>query len=87
MTVGEAISIFKERLAGQQGIKEGAKVYRRKCLAALLKSWHELETTSIAKRYKDDCLILAKDFSEKYSASVYNGTVQRSGGFVEVENV
>src|SRR5271169_929819 len=36
MTVGDAVEIFRQRLDGKQNIKEGAKVYRRKCLAALV---------------------------------------------------
>ena len=35
MTVGDALIIFRQRLDGQQDIKAGAKVYRRKCIEAL----------------------------------------------------
>jgi hypothetical protein len=56
MTVGDAICIFGQGLDGQHDIKEGAKVYRRKCLALLLKSWPGLDSQPVGKVSKDDCL-------------------------------
>jgi integrase len=75
MTVADAVAIFRQRLDAQQDIKEGAKVYRRKCIEALLKSWPELETMPVGKVGKDACLQWAAKFSAKYSATVYNNTV------------
>lgn len=75
MTVADAVAIFRQRLDGQQDIKEGAKVYRRKCLEALLKSWPELEAKPVGKVSKDDCLTWAEGYAKDYSASVYNNTV------------
>ena len=74
MTVGNCVTIFRERLDGQQNIKEGAKVYRRKCIEALLKSWPELESMPVGKVGKDDCLAWAKRFAD-YSPSVFNNTI------------
>jgi len=74
MTVDDAIAIFRQRLDGQQDIKEGAKVYRRKCLEALLKSWPDLESKPVGKVSKDACLSWAKEFAADYSPSVYNNT-------------
>ena len=39
MNVADAVAIFRQRLDGQQDIKEGSKVYRRKCIECLLKLW------------------------------------------------
>ena len=75
MTVGDAISIFRQRLDGQQDIKEGAKVYRRKFIDALLKSWPDLEKKPVGKVSKEECLDWARKLAAKYSASVYNKTV------------
>jgi integrase len=75
MTVGDAAIIFRQRLDGQQDIKEGAKVYRRKCIEALLKSWPGLETRPVGKISKEDGLDWARRFASKYSSSVYNNTV------------
>ena len=49
MTVADAVAMFRQRLDGQQNIKECAKLYRRKCLEALLKSWPELEAKPVGK--------------------------------------
>jgi hypothetical protein len=75
MTVGDAIGIFRQRLDGQQDIKEGAKVYRRKCIDALLKSWPDLEKKPVGKVSKEDCLEWSRKLAAKYSASVCNNTV------------
>jgi len=75
MAVSEAVAIFRQRLDGQQDIKEGAKVYRRKCVECLLKSWPELAEKPVGKVSKDECLAWAKRFAEDYSPSVYNNTV------------
>ena len=75
MTVGDGVAIFRQRLNGQQDIKEGAKVYRRKCIEALLKSWPELEAKPVGKVSKEDCLSWAKKYAARYSPSVYNNTV------------
>jgi integrase len=75
MTVGDCVTIFRERLDGRQDIKEGAKHYRRKCVEALLKSWPQLESIPVSKVGKDDCLTWAKKLAEKYSPSVYNNVV------------
>ncbi len=75
MTVADAVAIFRTRLDGRQDVKEGAKVYRRKCLEALLKSWPELESKPVGKVGKDDCLSWAHKYAAEYSASVYNNTV------------
>ena len=75
MTVGDALDIFHQRLDGQQDIKEGAKVYRRKCIEALVKSWPDLKAKPVGKVGKDDCLAWSHGFASDYSPSVYNNTV------------
>jgi integrase len=75
MTFGEALAVYRQRLEGNPDLKEGAKVYRRKCIVALLKSWPELETSNVARISKDACLGWAEKFATAYSASVYNNTV------------
>jgi hypothetical protein len=75
MTVGDALVIFRQRLEGQQNIKDGAKVYRRKCIEALVKSWPGLQAKPVGKVSKDDCLAWASRFASNYSPSVYNNTI------------
>jgi len=58
MTMAESVAIFRQRLDGQQNIKAGTKIYRRKCLEALLKSWPDLKSKPVRKVGKEDCLSL-----------------------------
>ena len=37
MSFADAVEVFRQRLDGQQDITEAAKVYRRRCIEALLK--------------------------------------------------
>ena len=75
MTVADAIAIFRKRLDAKQDIKEGAKIYRRKCIEALLKSWPELASMSVREVSEDDCRSWSKRYADRYSPSVYNNTV------------
>ncbi len=75
MNVGDAVSVFLQRLEAQQNIKDGAKVYRRKCVEALLKTWPDLHAKPVGSIGKDDCLKWARKFAAMYSPSVYNNTV------------
>jgi hypothetical protein len=74
MTVGDALAIFRQRLDGKQDLQDGAKVYRRECIQALVKSWPGLEAKPVGKVSKDDCLAWASRFANYYSPSVYNNT-------------
>ena len=75
MTFSEALTVYRQRLDGDPDLTEGAKVYRRKCIAALLKSWPELEASNVGRISKDACLAWADRFAKAYSATVYNNTV------------
>jgi integrase len=75
MTFADALQVFRHRVDADPDLKEGAKVYRRKTIISLLKSWPTLEQTSVSKISKDDCLAWAERFAADYSASVYNNTV------------
>ena len=56
MTFGDALQTYRERLKGDYSLKEQNKTYREERIAALLKSWTDLEQTDIAKISKTDCL-------------------------------
>jgi integrase len=75
MTVGDAMAVFRQRLDARQDIKEGAKVYRRKCIDVLLRSWPGLESRPVGKVSKDECEGWAERLAQKYSPTVYNNTV------------
>ena len=69
MTMGDAANVFRQRLDGQQNIKEGAKVYRRKCVDALLKSWPELEEKPVGKVSKDEFVNAPTMMFDKFDAN------------------
>jgi integrase len=82
MTFGDALTIYEQRLADNPKLKPGAKLYREKCIEALVKTWPGLKETDIRKVRKDDCLKWAtsltkptKRLPKGYSPSVYNNTV------------
>jgi integrase len=75
MSFGDALEIYKRRLDANATNKEGAKVYRRKCIKALVSSWPTIIKTPVGRISKDGCLNRAAKFAEKYSPSVYNNTV------------
>ena len=75
LTFGQARRIFLERLDGNAALKPAAKLYRRKCAEALVKTWPDLDATDVRKISEHDCLDWAARFGAKYSPSVFNNTV------------
>jgi len=75
MTFGQALETYRERLKGDQSLKDRSKTYREERIAALLKSWPELEQTDVAQISKADCLAWAGRFGQKASPSAFNNTV------------
>ena len=75
LTFGQALETYRARLKGDQAIKERSKAYREERIAALLKSWPDLEQTDAAQISKADCLAWAARFGQKSSPSAFNNTV------------
>ncbi|HTY85852.1 MAG TPA: hypothetical protein VMB80_00180, partial [Candidatus Acidoferrum sp.] len=75
MTFGDALALFRNRLANDNSLKPRSKTYRQERVAALLKSWPGLEETEVHKIGKHDCLAWAASFGEKASPSNFNNTV------------
>ena len=74
-TFGDALALFEKNLESNMKLKPGAKLYRRKTITALLKSWPSLKATRLAKITEADCKEWAKNFDAEYSPSVYNNTL------------
>ena len=64
---GDALAIFETALEANPELKDGAKLYRRKCIAALLKSWPTLKSARLAKVTKSECETWAGAFAKRYS--------------------
>jgi integrase len=74
MSFGDALEIYKQRLAGDGSLKPRSKIYREERIAALLKSWPSLAKTDSRKISKSDCLTWAADFGQKAAPSNFNNT-------------
>jgi integrase len=74
MTFGAALETYRERLKGDYALKDRSKTYRQERIAALLKSWPDLEQTDVSQISKTDCLEWATRFGQKASPSAFNNT-------------
>ena len=75
MRFGDALTVFRNRLTNDNTLKPRSKAYREEGIAALLKSWPELEQTEVRKISKHDCLGWAAKFGQDASPSNFNNTV------------
>jgi integrase len=75
MTFGEVLNLYRAQLEGNPALKSTSKLYRRKCIEALLKSWPRIEELDVRRISEKDCLSWASRFAQSYSPSVYNNTV------------
>ena len=75
MTFGAALETYRERLKGDYSLKERSKTFREERIAALLKSWPDLEQTDVAHVSKTDGLAWAARFGKTASPSAFNNTV------------
>ena len=75
MSFGNALEIYRGRLSGNVALKPRSKVYREERIAALIKSWPELENLDVRKITKNECLTWAAGFAKNAAPSNYNNTV------------
>jgi len=75
MTFGDALAVYRKRLQGDVSLKPRSKEYRMERIAALLKSWTNLENTDVRKISKANCLNWAADYQAKVSATNFNNTI------------
>jgi integrase len=84
MTFGDALGIYASRLEAKVELKPSAKLYRQKCIEALVRSWPGLREMDVRKVSERECLNWAARFGAKYSPSVYNNTVGTLRHILEV---
>jgi integrase len=75
MKFGDSLAIYRQRLQGDASLKPRSKVYREERIAALLKSWPELENKDVRKIAKHECLNWATLFAERAAPSNFNNTI------------
>jgi hypothetical protein len=74
-TFAAARAEYETELEADHTLKETGKLYRRKCIKALIKSWPELDALHPAKTTVPDCRAWAAKFAGNYSPSVFNNTL------------
>src|SRR5207253_1399 len=75
MTFGEAAAVHLRNLDDNLRIKPRTRDYWRECLAALQKSWPDLNETEIRKITQADCKKWASAYAKTASPTRYNNTV------------
>jgi integrase len=75
MTFADALQTYRERLNGDQSLKERSKTYREERIKALLKSWPDLNQMDVAQISKADGLAWAARFGKTASPSAFNNTI------------
>ncbi|MGO9478910.1 MAG: tyrosine-type recombinase/integrase [Limisphaerales bacterium] len=75
MSVGDAIEIYKRRVAGDASLKPRTREYHAQRITALLKSWPGLAKKEIRSVTKTDCLNWAAKFGSGASATAFNHTI------------
>ena len=71
----EARVLYETQMNGDHTIKETSKIYRRKCILALTRSWTGLDELRPDKITEAECREWAARFSAAYSVSVFNNTL------------
>jgi len=74
MTFGEAAATYLRNLDDNLSVKPRTRDYWRECLAALRKSWPDLNETKIRKITQADCKEWARAYRKTVSPSRYNNT-------------
>ncbi|MBG89060.1 MAG: hypothetical protein CMO80_19455, partial [Verrucomicrobiales bacterium] len=82
MTVGEAIERYKADLKADTSLKPRTKEHRRERIAALLRTWPDLESKELRKLSKQACLNWAASLDT--GAINFNKTVQVLRGILEI---
>jgi integrase len=75
MTFGNALTVYRNQLEINASLKPNSKIYRQKCIEALIRSWPGLLEMDVRKISEHDCRHWAGDFSKEYSPGVFNNTV------------
>lgn len=75
MTFRQAADTVLQQIDTNPAIKASTRVYRRRCLTALIKTWPGLEAMDVKRITPVLCREWASRFNADYSATMYNNTV------------
>lgn len=82
-TVDQLAQVYLANQRLRTDIKASTVHYREQCVISLLKSWPELATIRPRNITEADCRVWAKRFSDAYSPTRYNNTVDTLRGILE----
>ena len=74
-TFDAARASYETELDADHTLRPASKLYRHRCITALLKSWPELDALHPAKITLPDCRAWASKFAAEYSPQVFNNTL------------
>ena len=74
-TFADARLSYEKELDGDHTLKETSKLYRRRCIKSLLKSWPELDASHPARITVADCRAWAAKFAVGNCPQVFNNTL------------
>lgn len=74
-TFAAARAGYEAELDADHTLRPASKLYRHRCIKALLKSWPELDTMHPARISASDCRAWASKFAIEYSPQVFNNTL------------
>ncbi len=75
LSFGQAAEILLRQVDANPAIKKSTRDYRRRCLAALKRSWTGLADLDVRKITPAQCRDWAGRFARDYSPTMYNNTV------------
>lgn len=74
-TFGDGMAKFNQATDNRLDLADTSRVYRHRCVAAILASWPGLDETSADSITLGQMQKWAKDFAGKYAAPFYNGSL------------
>lgn len=74
-TFSAARSSYEAELDADHTLRPASKLYRHRCIKALLNSWPELDAMHPARISPADCRVWASKYATQYSPQVFNNTL------------
>jgi integrase len=75
MTMGDAMTLHRQRVAGDASLKPRTRDYHDQRMRALMKSWPGIDRKEIRSLTKTDCLNWAAKFGANSSPTAFNHTI------------
>ncbi len=72
MTFQQAADLLLARVDADPSLKPATRVYRRRCLDALRRTWPDLPNADVRRITPRQCQDWAADFAERYSETMYS---------------